>query len=116
MNYRNHFLSEIDANAVVYEFQHKGIVSDIVLQRICISYDPKQQNEILHAHLARTCTNEALMTACDIITSVKGNPRMSALGRDMQRRLESGVCMVCMCGVCPVHAILLSLTLNMTLN
>ena len=40
------------------------------------------------------------MTACGIIIAIKGNPKMSTLGKDMQRSLESGVC-ACAC-VC-VH-------------
>ena len=90
--YRDQFIADIDANAVVNKFLYKGIIPEGVQRNISKTDDPKQQNEILHVHLLRTCTNEALKTACGIITSVQGNPRMCALGKDMQRRLESGVC------------------------
>ena len=94
--YRDRFIAEIDANAVVNEFLYKGIIPEGVQRNISKTDSRKQQNEILHAYLLRTCTNEALTASCGIITSVEGNPRMSALGKDMQRRLESGVC-TCVC-------------------
>ena len=101
--YRDRFIAEIDASTIVSAFVYNGIISDGVYERIAMADGPRQRNSTLHDYLLRTCTNEALMTACGIIASVKGNPRMSALGKDMQRRLESGVCMrhvctrVCVC-------------------
>ena len=91
--YRVQFIADIDANAnaVVHEFLNKGIIPVGVQRNISKTDSPKQQNEILHVYLLKTCTNEALMMACGIITSVQGNPKMSALGKDMQRRLESGM-------------------------
>ena len=89
--YRDRFIADIDANAVVNKFLYKGIIPEGDQRNISRIDCPKQQNEILHECLLRTCTNEALMTACGIIASVQGNPRMSALGKDMQRRLGSGV-------------------------
>ena len=100
--YRDRFIAEMDANAVVFEFLNEGIIPEDVQRHISKTDDPKQQNKILHVHMVKTCTNEAMMTACGIITSVRGYPRMSALGKDMQRRLESGVCTclcVCMCNL-----------------
>ena len=101
--YRERFISEMDVNAVINELLYKGLIPAGDHKKLTETDCPKQQNELLHACLLRTCTNEALMRSCDIITSVQGNPKMSALGKDMQRRLESGVCVcvcVCMC-VCP---------------
>ena len=89
--YRDRFIADIDANVVVNKFLYKGIIPEGVQRNISRIDCPKQQNEILHECLLRTCSNEALMTACGIIASVQGNPRMSALGKDMQRRLGSGV-------------------------
>ena len=99
--YRDRFIADIDANAVVNEFLYKKIIPESVQRNISKTDSRKQQNEILHDCLLTTCTNEALMTACVIITSVQGNPRMSALGKDIQMRLQSGVC-VCICvhGLC----------------
>ena len=99
MEYRDRFISEMDANTVINEFLYKDIIPEGVQQKISKTDCPKQQNEILHACLVRTCTDEALMTACDIIIAVQGNPKMATLGKDMKRSLESGVC-ACAC-VCP---------------
>ena len=96
MEYRDRFISEMDANTVINEFLYKGIIGGGIQQNISRTDCPKQQNEILHACLLRTCTDEALMTACGIIIAVQGNPRMATLGKDMQRSLESGVC-ACAC-------------------
>ena len=89
--YRERFISEMDASSVVSDFVYHSIISDGVWESIAKVDGPRQRNSELHDCLLRTCTNEALMRACGIITSVQGNPKMSALGKDMQRRLESGV-------------------------
>ena len=94
--YRERFISEMDASSVVSDFVYHSIIPDGVRESITKADGQRQRNSELHECLLRTCTNDALMRACDIITSVQGNPKMSALGKDMQRRLESGVC-VCAC-------------------
>ena len=101
--YRDQFIAEMDTSIIVSDFVYHGIISDGVQESIAKADGPRQRNSILHDHLLGTCTNKAMMTACGIITSVRGYPRMSALGKDMQRRLESGVCTcVCICvhGLC----------------
>ena len=85
----------MDASSVALDLFHHGIIPDGVLESIQNAHGQRNRNSILHEYLLRTCTNESLMTACGIITFVQGNPRMSALGDDMQRRLESGVCAWC---------------------
>ena len=96
MEYRDRFLSEMDANAVFRELFHHDIISDGDQKCIAKEDSPRQQNTFLHACLVKTCTDEALMRACGIIIAVQGNPRMATLGKDMQWSLESGVC-VCVC-------------------
>ena len=44
------------------------------------------------------------MTVCDIMTAVRGNQKMLALGEAIKRRLKTGVCVcartrVCLCSV-----------------
>ena len=90
--YRVRFIAEMDASTVVSDFVYHGIIPDGVQESIAKADGPRQRNSTLHDCLLRTCTNEALMTACGIIASVQGNPKMSALGKDMQKRVESGVC------------------------
>ena len=101
--FRDRFISEMDANSVALDLFHFGIIPDGVQERIEKADSQRHRNSTLHKCLLRTCTNDAFMRACDIITSVQGNPKMSALGKDMQRRLESGVC-VCVCVCARVHA------------
>ena len=90
--YRNRFVSEMDTNAVFRDFFHHGIISDGDQESIAKADGRMERNRILHACLLRTCTNDALLRACGMIVSVQGNPKMSGLGEDMRRRLESGVC------------------------
>ena len=94
--YRDRFIAEMDASTVVSDFVYHDIIPDGVRESIAKADGPRQRNSTLHDCLLKTCTNEALKTACGIIASVEGNPRMSALGKDMQRRLEAGVC-TCVC-------------------
>ena len=89
--YRERFISDVDVNMVVMELLDKCIISDGVQESVAKADGPTQRSVILHAYLKRTCTNEAFRKVCSIIASVRGNPKMSALGEDMQGRLESGV-------------------------
>ena len=96
--FREQFISDMDVNMVVMELLNKDIISDGVRESIGKADGPRLRSEILHEHLKRTCTEEAFRMVCAIIASVRGNPKMSALGKDMQRSLESGVCVcVCLC-------------------
>ncbi len=90
--FREQFISDMDVNMVVIELLDKDIISDGVRESIVKADSPRHRSEILHEHLKRTCTEEAFRTVCSIIAFVRGNPKMSALGKDMQRSLESGVC------------------------
>ena len=116
--FRDQFIKEMDANAVVLELLHSNIIDRGDERRIAMTLDPTQQNQFLHLILKETCTEEAFETVCDIITAVKGNPKMKSLGESMKRRLETGgytcvgqgdcmrgcmclcLCMGVLCGVC----------------
>ena len=80
----------MDANVVVWELLHKGIISRGVQESIAKTDEPKQRNEILHDWLQRKCNKEALMEVCDIIVAVRGHPKMQDLGKAMKRRLHTG--------------------------
>ena len=86
----------MDAKAIVIRLQTKDIISFPVLMMVRKSPDRTEQNKILYDHLRRTCTKEALMTVCEVIIAVGGNPLMKALGADMKRMLE-GKCRACSC-------------------
>ena len=84
----------MDANTVVWELSHRGIISRGVQERISRTDEPKQRNEILYDCLQRTSTKEALMEVCDIIVAVKGHPKMQNVGEVMKCRLRTGKCVV----------------------
>ena len=87
----------MDASSVALDLFHNGIIPDGALESIQNAHGQRHRNSILHDYLLRTCTDESLMTACGIITSVQGNPRMSALGKDAAEAGVRCVCMVCTC-------------------
>ena len=94
-DFRYQFIEDVDAHSVVWELLHKNIISDGDQRMILGTADRRDQNEILHFRLQRTCTNEALMEVCDIIVAVMGNPKMRHLGEAMKRRLQTCKCVVC---------------------
>ena len=87
----NEFNDGMDAKAVVYELVQQQIIPESVQVNISNESSPKQQNQILHAGLKKSCTEEALMRACDIIIAVKGNPKMRRLGTNMKTCLQTGI-------------------------
>ena len=88
--FRDQFIEEVDANAVVLELLHNNIIDRGDQRTIAANTNPTQQNQFLHLILKEKCTEEAFETVCDIITAVKGNPKMKALGESMKKRLETG--------------------------
>ena len=121
-HFRDRFIREVDASAIVFGLENKGVIPNGVLTAVNKETSATRQNEILYAHLEATSTRDSLMAVCDMIIAVPGNPRMRAFGEDMKSKLE-GKCVchtymrahlhVCMCGfVCtddPNHTIPLSL-------
>ena len=97
----------MDAEAVVGDLLHNNIIDEGDKRNITSARNPTRQNQELHLCLRRKCTLDALMTVCDIMTAVRGNPNMLALGEAIKRRLETGMCAyVCMCvyvSVLPMH-------------
>ena len=96
-DFRDQFISDVDANTVVWELLYKNIITRGVQEWISRTNEPKQQNEILHDCLQRMCTKDALMEVCDIIVAVRGHPRMQVLGEAIKRRLHTGKCVLCWC-------------------
>ena len=94
----------MDSEAVVGGLLHKDIIDEGDERDITSAKNPTRQNEKLHLCLRRKCTLDALMTVCDIMTAVRGNQKMLALGEAIKRRLKTGVCVcartrVCLCSV-----------------
>ena len=98
-HFRKRFIAEMDANAIVLELEHCGIISNGDQTEVRQKTNATEQNQLLHACLKKKCTVEALMDVCDIITEVKGNPKLQSLGKDMKMELEKGLSYVVYCTV-----------------
>ena len=77
----------MDTNAIDMELLRRGIIDKGDQKRIEIELNPDRKNQMLHACLMKKCTDDALKIVCDVIIGVAGNPRMTALGKDMKNRL-----------------------------
>ena len=86
----------MDAEAVVGDLLHNNIINEGAKRDITSTRDPRLQNQELHLCLKKRCTPDALMTVCDIMMAIGGNPNMLALGEAIKRKLVTGVC-VCVC-------------------
>ena len=99
----------MDAEAVVGDLLHNNIIDEGDKRDITSTKNPRRQNQELHLSLRRKCTLDALMTVCDIMTAVRGNPNMLALGEAIKRRLETGMrvrlYMFVHVSVLPMHSI-----------
>ena len=90
VQFRDQFIISMGADAVVYDLECEGIISDGDLTKITATPDTTIQNKILHACLKRKCDKWALTRVCDMIATVQGNPKMAALGRAMKCQLHKG--------------------------
>ncbi len=84
----------MDSSAIVIDLFYKDIIDEGDQKEISTVRNPTEKNKILHLHLMKKCTNDALKTVCDVMIGVAGNPKMAALGTDMKKRLEAGKCCV----------------------
>ena len=91
-HFRDRFITEVDASTIVFELESKGIIPNGVLTAVNEKRDATIQNQILFAHLEKTSTKDSLVTVCEVIIAVPGNPRMRALGEDMKSKLLCKLC------------------------
>ena len=77
----------MDANTIVYDLKHEGIIDGGDLTNITRTPGEREQNAILHDCLLQKCTEEALMKACEIIVD-RDHPRMKQLGQQMKSKLD----------------------------
>ena len=84
----------MDAEAVVGDLLHSNVIDEGDKRNITSSKNPTLQNQELHLCLRKKCTLGALLTVCDIMMAVRGNPKMLALGEAMRRRLGTGTCVL----------------------
>ena len=91
--FRDRFITDTDASAIMYELEYRNIISSGDVAMIERYPDVTQQNHFLHARLMKTCTMRALIEVSDIMSAVRGNPKMNALGEDL--RCAEGTCLLC---------------------
>ena len=84
----------MDASTIVLELEHRGIISDGDQKTIRQEVKATLQAQLLHACLKKTCDAKALTDVCDIIATVKGNPRMKSFGEHMKTEWEKGVLVI----------------------
>ena len=94
-HFRERFIVEVDATAIALELEHRGVISNGDQLTISLNKDAAQQNQLLHACLKKKCNAKALTDVCDVITMVKGNPKMKSFGENMKMEWEKGVCCHC---------------------
>ena len=83
-HFRDRFIREVDASAIVFDLKNKSIIPDGVHTAVKKETSATQQNQFLYEHLEKTSTKESLMTVCDIIIAVPGYPKMKKLGQEMK--------------------------------
>ena len=90
-DFRQRFITNLDAEAVIFDLKHYGIISDGDLTSVRKIDSATQQNQLLHFCLTRKCTKDALLKVCGILIECKGNPKMNSLGRELMQRLAKGI-------------------------
>ena len=94
---RDRFIKEVTSKDIVHNLKHKNMITDDVLADVNREPGATRQSEILYEHLERTSTKDSLITVCEVIIAVPGNPRMQKFGQDMKNKLEGKLC------VCTLH-------------
>ena len=84
-HFRDRFINDAASSAIIYELKHKDVIASGDVEMIERKADVTQQNQYLHECLMRKCTKDALMQVCNVMTAVRGNPKMNALGEDIRR-------------------------------
>ena len=90
--FRQRFIADVDANAVVYDLEDQDIISDGDLKEVTRTPSGVEQNQFLHHCLKRKATKDTLLQVCDIMIGCHGNSRMNRVGKEMKSALETGRC------------------------
>ena len=90
--FRQHFIADVDANAIVYDLKNQDIISDGDLKEVTRTPSGVEQNMFLHHCLERKATKPALLQVCNIMIGCRGNSRMNQVGKEMKNALEKGRC------------------------
>lgn len=97
VRFRERFTKDMDAAAIAMELVHHDIITDGDQSELIDKNDRAHQNLFLHSLLKDKCTTEALMTVCNLVIAVRGNPKMRCLGKDMIRALKAGAYVLYVC-------------------
>ena len=92
--FRQRFIEEVDADAIVMNLRYYNILGDGQQKRITQTDDGRQKNQFLHNFLLRSCTKETMLKVCDEMINTPGNPKMNQRGKEMKSALEEGECCV----------------------
>ena len=115
-HFRSQFIDIVDANAIVYDLKHEGIIDGGDLTNITKTSGERGQNAILHDCLLQKCTEEALMKACKIIVA-RDHPRMKQLGELMKSKLDGvwAITHACtsVCASCVLDPVIVLLSLRL---
>ena len=90
--FRQRFFAAVDADAIVYELENQGIISDGDLKEVTRTPSGFQQNQLLHRCLKRKSTKETFLQVCDVMIRCQGNSRMNQFGREVKSALEGRCC------------------------
>ena len=90
--FRQRFIADVDANAIVYDLEDQDIISDGDLKEVTRTPSGVEQNQFLHRCLKRKATEYTLLQVCDIMIGFRGNSRMKQVGKEMKSVLETGRC------------------------
>ena len=88
--FRQRFIEEVDADAIVMNLKYYNILGDGQQKRITQTDGGRQKNQFLHDFLLGSCTKEAMLKVCDEMINTQGNPKMNKLGKEMKSALEKG--------------------------
>ena len=92
--FRQRFIADVDANAIVYDLENQDIISDGDLKEVTRTPSGVEQNQFLHRCLKRKTTKDTLLKVCDFMIGCHGNSRMNQVGKEMKSALETGRCSV----------------------
>ena len=90
--FRQRFIADVDAKAIVYDLEHQDIISDGDLKEVTRTLSGVEQNQFLHRCLKIKATKDTLLQVCDIMIGCHGNSRMNQVGKKMKSALETGRC------------------------
>ena len=83
--FRQRFIADIDADAIVYELAHQGIISDADLENLRTIKGAKQKNQFLFHCLMKKNTKVSLLKVCSIMIEEEATPKMKQFGRELEQ-------------------------------